>query len=73
MADHKCPGQDLRYWTPDDIYFIPCPNCGTQIEFWKDEPVRTCTHCRREIRNPRLDLGCADHCKHGGECRGESQ
>ena len=70
MSEHKCPGQDQRYWKPEDIFFAPCPFCSAQIEFWKDEPVRTCSGCQREVRNPRFDLGCADHCKHGRECTG---
>jgi len=73
MSEHKCPGQDQRYWKPEDIFFIACPNCGAEIEFWKDEPLRTCSGCHREVRNPRLDLGCAHHCQHGSECTGESQ
>ena len=46
----------------------PCPHCGAEIEFWKDEPVRQCSGCRKEVRNPRIDQGCAEHCKHGPEC-----
>jgi hypothetical protein len=73
MSEHKCPGQDQRYWKPEDIFFAPCPACGAQIEFWKDEPLRTCPGCQRGVRNPRLDLGCADHCKHGPDCTGQSR
>jgi len=25
-------------------------------------PFRRCPHCRRQVRNPRRDLGCAEHC-----------
>jgi hypothetical protein len=70
MSQPRCPGQDQRYWKPEDIFFAPCPACGTQIEFWKDEPVRICPKCQREARNPRFDLGCAQHCKHGQDCLG---
>jgi len=66
----KCPGQDQRYWTPDDIFDVGCPYCGRAIEFWKDEPFRLCRDCGREVRNPRLDLTCADWCASADECLG---
>jgi hypothetical protein len=31
----KCPGQDMRYWTADDVYEEKCPQCGEMIEFLK--------------------------------------
>ncbi len=66
----KCPGQDMQYWTPEDIFDVRCPYCGTSIEFWKDEPMRLCRTCQKEIRNPRIDLGCAKWCKFGDQCLG---
>jgi len=64
----KCPGQDQRFWKPEDIFDIRCPNCGFEIEFWKDEPYHTCPECKKIIRNPNLDMGCAEWCKHADEC-----
>ena len=66
----RCPGQDMRYWTPEDIFDVKCPGCDYSIEFWKDEPVRICKQCGREVRNPRIDLGCAKWCKFAKECLG---
>jgi hypothetical protein len=66
----RCPGQDQRYWKPEDIFDVRCPYCGREIEFWKDEPSHTCRGCEREVRNPRIDLGCAQWCAHGDECLG---
>ena len=66
----RCPGQDMRYWTPEDIFDVRCPYCANEIEFWKDEPMRLCSQCQREIRNPRIDLGCAKWCKHADQCLG---
>jgi hypothetical protein len=66
----KCPGQDQRYWTPDDIFDVRCPYCGREIEFWKDEPFRRCRSCQREVRNPRMDLGCAAWCAEADACLG---
>lgn len=70
MSRPRCPGQDTQYWKPEDIFEVPCPHCATRIEFWKDEPVRVCPSCKREVRNPRLDPGCTKWCKHGEECSG---
>jgi hypothetical protein len=60
----------MRFWTPDDIYEVRCPHCGNDIEFFKDEPALTCRSCRNEVRNPRIDLGCARWCRSAGECLG---
>jgi hypothetical protein len=68
----KCPGQDQRYWTPDAIFDVRCPYCGRAIEFWKDEPSRTCRGCSREVRNPRIDLACAEWCAEADACLGHS-
>lgn len=67
----RCPGQDLRFWTPRDIFDVGCPHCGGTIEFWKDDPSRRCPGCGREARNPRLDVGCAEWCKYAAECLGQ--
>lgn len=66
----RCPGQDLRFWKLGDIFEVQCPHCGTSVEFWKDEPSVKCPHCRKAIVNPRLDLGCAQWCRHAEECLG---
>jgi len=58
----------MRYWKPEDIFTAPCPFCQGEIEFWKDEPLRVCPSCRKEVRNPKQDFGCADWCKHAEEC-----
>ena len=60
----------MRRWKPEDIFWIACPHCGAEIEFWKDEPQRVCGACKGEVRNPRLDLGCAKWCTHAKECLG---
>jgi hypothetical protein len=64
----RCPGQDQRFWKPEDIFLVRCPNCKYEIEFWKDEPYRECPDCKKTIRNPRLDTGCAEWCKYSEEC-----
>lgn len=69
----RCPGQDQRYWKPEDIFDARCPSCGYEIEFWKDEPMRLCADCGEEVRNPRIDLGCSEWCKHGNKCLGKEK
>jgi hypothetical protein len=62
----------MRYWTAKDIFDVSCPYCDNSIEFWKDEPFRLCRVCQKEVRNPRIDLGCAKWCKFGSQCLGRS-
>jgi hypothetical protein len=58
----------MRYWKPEDILTVACPHCRAEIEFWKDEPFRLCSSCRKEVRNPKLDQGCAEWCRHAPQC-----
>lgn len=67
----KCPGQDPRYWKFDAIFDAECPNCGTKVEFFKDETRRKCKNCGQYILNPKMDFGCAAHCKFAQQCFGE--
>ncbi|NLP11274.1 hypothetical protein GX408_12840 [bacterium] len=70
MSTLRCPGQDQRFWKPEDIYEVTCPFCGNDIEFWKDDPTRTCDQCGKTVRNPKIDLGCVKWCPHAQECLG---
>ena len=65
----KCPGQDMRFWKPGDIFDAPCPQCGGRVEFFKDEVKRKC-RCGHEIVNPKLDFGCAQWCPYAEQCVG---
>ncbi len=65
----KCPGQDMRFWKPGDIFDTLCPKCGRRIEFFKDEVRRKC-RCGHEIVNPKLDFGCAQWCPYAEQCVG---
>lgn len=67
MTRTICPGQDTRYWKPDDIFDAACPACGGRVEFFKDDVSRTC-RCGHLIENPRVGLGCARWCGHAVEC-----
>jgi len=68
----RCPGQDMRFWKPEDIFTLKCPHCENEMEFWKDEPFLICKKCGSEIKNPRIDLGCAKWCKFADQCLGRS-
>jgi hypothetical protein len=67
----KCPGQDPRYWKFDAIFDAQCPNCGTTVEFFKDETRRKCKKCGQHVLNPKMDFGCATHCKFAEHCFGD--
>lgn len=67
----KCPGQDPRYWKFDAIFETQCPHCGSSIEFFKDETRRKCKKCGNKVLNPKMDFGCAAHCKFAEQCFGE--
>ncbi|MHB9037851.1 MAG: hypothetical protein ACYC64_14430 [Armatimonadota bacterium] len=68
MTNPKCPGQDMRYWKPEDIYEEFCPNCGGRIEFFKDDLRHKCPGCGKYAINPKNDMACAAWCKHAKEC-----
>jgi putative nucleotidyltransferase with HDIG domain len=65
----KCPGQDMRFWKPGDIFSTRCPKCGRTVEFFKDEVRRKC-RCGHEIVNPKMDFGCAQWCQYAERCLG---
>lgn len=67
----RCPGQDSRYWKPGAVFEVDCPQCGSPIEFFKDETRRKCRNCGHSLVNPHMDFGCAAHCKFAAQCLGE--
>ena len=72
MSPPRCPGQDMRYWKPQDVFDVRCPECGTELEFFKDEPFRHCSGCRTKVQNPRIDMGCAEWCSFSEACFGDT-
>ena len=66
--DRGCPGQDRSSWTADDIFEVPCPNCGKEIEFFKDDARRYCRSCGTCVPNPKQDVGCAAWCSAAEKC-----
>ena len=68
----RCPGQDQRFWKPDDIFEVKCPACGGAVEFFKDEPKLKCRRCGQMVVNPKIDLGCAQWCQYAEQCLGVS-
>ena len=70
MESPRCPGSDMRQWKPEDVFEVRCRRCGAPVEFFKDDPSRLCPSCHVEMRNPRIDLGCAKWCKFAEKCLG---
>lgn len=68
----RCPGQDQRFWKPEDIFEVRCPGCGQSVEFFKDEPKLNCRKCGRMVVNPKIDRGCAEWCQYAQQCIGVS-
>ena len=66
----KCPGQDTRFWKPNDVYTVECPKCGNLVEFFKDDIRRRCKKCGHMFINPKLNLGCARWCQFADQCVG---
>ncbi len=64
----RCPGQDQRFWNPEDIFEVQCPGCSNKMEFFKDEPKNKCPKCGRMVLNPKINLGCAKWCKYAEQC-----
>ena len=67
----RCPGQDSRYWKHDAIFDAACPECGTEIEFFKDQTTCKCKNCGKQVINPKMDFGCASYCQYAEQCMGE--
>lgn len=66
----KCPGQDSQYWKPESVFDVKCPECGNEVEFFKDDPTRKCRKCGHRFLNPNLDFGCASYCQYAEQCIG---
>ncbi|MFO7598335.1 MAG: phosphohydrolase [Candidatus Desulfacyla sp.] len=66
----KCPGQDSQHWKPGAIFEVKCPKCGSEVEFFKDDPTRKCPRCGHRFLNPDLDFGCASYCPYAEQCIG---
>jgi putative nucleotidyltransferase with HDIG domain len=64
----RCPGQDQRFWKPEDIFEVHCPDCGRTVEFFKDEPKLKCRDCGCMVVNPKINLSCAEWCQYAGQC-----
>lgn len=64
----RCPGQDARSFDPEGVREYACPRCGRLVEFFPDDRSRKCPGCGARLRNPSLDLGCAEWCRYASEC-----
>lgn len=64
----RCPGHEQRFWKPEDIFEVNCTQCGKSVEYFKDEPKLKCGNCGCFVVNPKIDIGCAEWCKHSEQC-----
>jgi len=69
MTTH-CPGQDRRFWKPEDITEVRCARCGAVVEFFKTDGSRACPGCGERVTNPKVALGCAQWCAFAEQCLG---
>lgn len=60
----------MQYWNNEAIFEVKCPNCGNQVEFYKDDTNRRCHHCGNRFVNPKMDFGCAAYCQYAEQCLG---
>jgi ribosomal protein S27E len=58
----KCTGQNMNKWGFDAVFDVTCPNCGHEVEFFKDEITRYCKKCGAKVANDRKDFGCQRWC-----------
>ncbi len=65
----KCPGQDLRFLTTEEI---PCPSCATLVELFSDEQKRRCPRCGARVTRDAAPL-CASWCSSARSCLGEER
>jgi len=75
MVNKKCPGQDLSRKKLEDIVCnLPCPKCGSDVEFFFDDKNRICPACGAKVSKSDVqllkDFGCADWCGAAEKCIG---
>jgi hypothetical protein len=70
MFATKCPGQDMRYWTAEDVHEQKCPQCGEMVEFFKTDIRLRCPDCKTRVANTKFDMGCAQWCAYAEQCLG---
>jgi hypothetical protein len=68
MSMQKCPGQNQQFRTHEDICHVICPDCQSEIEFWKDKPYHIYCECNKTVKNPKTNTGCIQWSKHASEC-----
>jgi len=54
----NCGAGDTRKWGPNSIYNIECGNCGTPVEFFRDEKKHSCSNCGEVVLNSTVGRDC---------------
>ncbi|MCU0821523.1 MAG: hypothetical protein MUC95_03500 [Spirochaetes bacterium] len=70
MIETRCPGQDLKFFDPDDVFDVVCQKCSCSVEFFKNDFKRACPDCGATVYNEKFDIGCARWCPRAEECLG---
>ena len=65
----RCPGQDIRNLR---VQLSKCPNCGTEVEIFSDEPKVKCHHCGEYVYREKTP-SCIDWCPQARQCLGEER
>ena len=65
--DKSCPGsRSIREPKPE---YMPCPDCGKEVEIWTDELKATCRNCGGKVLRAQ-QASCIEWCPHAKECVG---
>ena len=57
MVFKKCPGQDLSQKRLEDVVCnLPCPKCGSEVEFFFDDKNRICPECGFKVSKSDVQL-----------------
>jgi len=44
----SCPGSEKKEIPKPE--YIPCPQCGVEVEVWSDEPQGECDECGSPVK-----------------------
>lgn len=50
----KCPTSHASISDPNAVFEVPCPKCGTEVEFFAEDKKRPCPSCGEKVESPRI-------------------
>jgi len=51
----ECPTSSVSVSDPNAVVEVPCPKCGTTLEFFGEDRQVKCHKCGERVTNPKLD------------------